>query len=117
MHRHITPVAVAIASVALMGACSASAHVSIGKNEVSKSDVEAGVAKTLADQVHQPEPKVTCPSGLEAKVGATLDCQLVAQGDTTAYPVHVTVDRLDGSTAHYSAEVGKAPISTTTSGG
>jgi len=93
--------------------------VSVGKKEVSKSEVESEVAKELAAKVNQPVPKVTCPSGLSAKVGASIDCDLVAQGDTAVYAVHVVVDTVKNGTVHFNATVADHPKSsgdTTTTG-
>jgi hypothetical protein len=86
----------------LVSACSGS--VSIGKVEVSQSDVESQVASQLGSlwvQIKQPAPKVSCPGGLEAKVGVAIDCTLTPQGGTTTYPVHVTVTSVNNSTAHF----------------
>ena len=76
--------------------------------EVSQSDVESQVASQLAAETSQPTPKVSCPSGLEAKVGAAIDCTLTPKGSTTTLPVHVTVTSVDNGTAHFSAQVGQA---------
>jgi hypothetical protein len=102
-------VAVAWASLALLGGCKMSVH--LGKNEVSKADVETEVAKDLAAKVSQPEPKVTCPSGLRAKVGASLDCDLRAQGDTDVYVVHVVVASVKDGKVHFNATVADTPKS------
>jgi len=102
-------VSVACASLALLGGCKVSVHV--GNHEVSKADVETEVAKDLAAKVSQPEPKVTCPSGLPAKVGASIDCDLVAQGDTNVYAVHVVVDTVNGGKVHFNATVADQPKS------
>ena len=96
-----------IAAVSLVSACSASAHVSVGgSNKVAKSDVESQVATQLAASTGQAKPDISCPDGLEAKVGATLDCTLSVQGDSTKLPVHVVVDSVDNGTAHFTAQVG-----------
>lgn len=87
-------------------ACSTS--VSVGPSEVAQSDVESQVATQLAAQTSQPLPKVSCPSGLQAKVGSSIDCTLTAQGDTTKYPVHVTVTSIKNGTAQFNAQVGQA---------
>ncbi|MDX6232493.1 MAG: hypothetical protein QOH68_1477 [Nocardioidaceae bacterium] len=94
--------AVAVGTVA---GCSA------GEKVLDQSYVETTVAHQLAEQVDQPVPKVTCPDDLEAKVGATMECTLVPQGETTKYPVHVEVTSVntDDKTAKFSAEVGDAP--------
>ena len=91
----------------LVGGCKGS--VSVGGSQVSQKDVETQVAAQLAASVNQPTPNIDCPGGLDAKVGASIDCELTAQGDTTKYPVHVVVDSVDNGTAHFTAEVGKSP--------
>ena len=99
--------AVGFAFATLISACSGS--ITIGATpEVSQSTVETQVASQLAAETSQPVPKVTCPSGLQAKVGASIDCTLSAQGSTTTLPVHVTVTSVTNGTAHFSAQVGQA---------
>jgi hypothetical protein len=95
------------ACATLMTACSGSVTIS-GTPEVSQSDVESQVASQLAAETSQPLPKITCPSGLQAKVGASIDCTLTAQGSTTTLPVHVSVTSVTNGTAHFSAQVGQA---------
>ncbi|HWE69661.1 MAG TPA: DUF4333 domain-containing protein [Acidimicrobiales bacterium] len=91
----------------VLSACSGS--ITIGGNpEVPQSDVESQVATKLAAETSQPLPKVSCPSGLPAKVGAAIDCTLTAQGDTTTYPVHVKVTSIKNGTAQFDAQVGQA---------
>ena len=79
---------------------------------MSQSDLESQIATQLAAKVNQPAPKVTCPGPLAAKVGATIDCQLVAQGETAVYPVHVVVDSVTNGTVHFNIEVAKTPLVT-----
>jgi hypothetical protein len=100
-------VVTATALVGVVAGCSA------GEKVLDKSYVETTTAKQLAAQVHQPVPKVTCPDDMPAKVGATMTCTLVAQGETTKYPVHIKVNSVnaDKGTAQFSAEVGDAPSS------
>jgi hypothetical protein len=93
-------------SAALFSACSAS--VSIGTGEVPQATVQTQVARQLAAETQQPIPTVTCPGGLTAKVGATIDCTLRPKGATTTYPVHVTVNSVTNGTAHFFAQVGQA---------
>ncbi|MBV8960058.1 MAG: hypothetical protein JO087_14920, partial [Actinobacteria bacterium] len=45
------------------------------------------------------------------KVGASIDCELVAQGDTAVYPVHVVVDSVKNGTVHFNAQVADQPKS------
>ncbi|HWD53057.1 MAG TPA: DUF4333 domain-containing protein [Acidimicrobiales bacterium] len=96
------------ACAALMTACSGT--VTIGGNpEVSQSDVESQVATQLAAETSQPVPKIACPSGLPAKVGASIDCTLTAQGSTAQLPVHVSVTSVKNGTAKFDAQVGQVP--------
>jgi hypothetical protein len=99
--------AAGFACATVISACSGSVSIS-GTPEVSQGDVESQVASQLAAETSQPLPKVACPSGLAAKVGASIDCKLTAQGATTTLPVHVTVTSVTNGTAHFSAQVGQA---------
>jgi hypothetical protein len=105
--RSIRFLGAALVCATVMTACSGT--VTIGSTpEVAQSDVESQVATQLAAQTSQPLPKVTCPSGLPAKVGSAIDCTLTAQGSTTQYPVHVTVTSVKDGTAKFDAQVGQA---------
>jgi len=104
---HVRPrgfLAIAVFAVAL-GACSS------GPGEIAQSDLEGQIATQLAEQTKQPKPTIACPSGLEAKVGATADCTLSVPPDTKEYNVHVVVDTVDKDTktAHYSIKVADQP--------
>jgi hypothetical protein len=107
--RHALVLAVGTACAAVLWGCSGSVSIG-GSGTISKDDVQTQTATELAQQLNQPTPTVTCPGPLTAKVGATLDCTLVAQGATTTYGVHLMVDSVNGSTAHWSAQVSSAPI-------
>jgi hypothetical protein len=99
--------AAGFAFATLISACSGSISIG-GTPEVSQSDVQSKVAAQLAAETSQPVPKITCPSGLKAKVGASIDCTLTPQGSTTTLPVHVIVTSVTNGTAHFSAQVGQA---------
>ena len=90
------------------GGCSAS--VSVGKKEVSKDNVEKPASLALGKQLNLPPPNIKCPGGVEAKVGATVDCELTAGNDPTRYPVHIAVDSVKNGDAHFNIDVGKTPI-------
>ena len=62
----------------------------------------------MAQETGQKPPKVTCQSGLPAKVGATIHCTVVPHGSTLQYPAVVTVRRVKGSTAYFHVQVGQA---------
>ena len=101
-----------IAAAAAVGCLAAgcSAHVSIGGTPaVSKSSVETEVATTLARQLKQPVPKVTCPGDLTGKVGTVMYCSLTPQGSATTYPVKVQVDSISGTKVNFSIVVSKTP--------
>lgn len=100
--------AAALALLVVLGACSANVSVG-GSKSVDKAEVENQTAEQLAQQNNLPKPTVTCPGDLDAKVGATMECELVAQGETTKLPVHIAVDKVEGTDVHWNIEVGKAP--------
>jgi hypothetical protein len=103
-------------TLALAAGCKGS--VSIGSpGSVPKNEVQSQVATQLAAQVHQPKPNVTCPGSLPAKVGATLNCTLVAQGSTDVYPVSVVVTTVNNGHVNFTATVAPSPINVTTSTG
>jgi hypothetical protein len=95
-----------VAGASVFSACSAS--VSLGTPEVPQSTVQSQVAHQLAAETHQPDPTVSCPGGLKARVGATLDCTLTPKGESTQFPVRVTVTSVKNGTAHFAAQVGQA---------
>ena len=76
--------------------------------QVSKSTLQAQAAKILAAKTGQKLPRVTCPSGVAAKVGAVIHCTVVPHGMTLKYPVTITVRTIHGSTADFYVQVGQA---------
>ena len=52
-------------------------------------------------KIGQKPPKVTCPSGLAAWVGAIIHCIVVPYGMTVEYPATVTVRSIHGGTANF----------------
>jgi hypothetical protein len=76
---------------------------------VSKSTVQSQAAKILARETGQKAPKVSCPSGSKAKVGATIHCTVIPHGSTLKYPATITVTSIHGSTANFHVQVGQAP--------
>lgn len=102
--RAITLLGGALTATLLATGCHASA--SIGSKSISKSDIEQKAATALAAQAHQPTPSVTCPSDLDAKVGATEVCTLTPQGSTEKDPVTVKVSSVSGDTYHLDFSVG-----------
>lgn len=74
----------------------------------SKSSVQSQAAKILAAKTGQKLPKVTCTSGVAAKVGAVTHCTVVPHGMTLTYPVTITVRSIHGRTANFYVQVGQA---------
>ena len=102
--RRAVVASVAVVSLVGLGACSA------GTKQVSSDEVEAQVAKQLAEEVNQPEPDISCPTDLKAEVGASIECELSVEGDDDIYPVTVTVTKVkDDGTVDFDAEVGEEP--------
>ena len=98
----------AVAGGWLVAGCSA--HASIGRTAaIPKNNVANEVATTLAQQLHQPVPKVVCPGDLQATVGTVMYCSLTAQGSTTVYPVKVQVASISGSKVNFHIEVSETP--------
>ena len=70
--------------------------------------METQSAKILAAETGQKLPKVTCPTGVAAKVGAVIHCTVVPFGTKVKYPAAVTVRSIHGSTADFYVQVGQA---------
>jgi hypothetical protein len=76
--------------------------------QLSKATVQNQTAKVLATETGQKRPKVTCPSGLKAKVGATIHCVVVPVGSKLQYPATITVKSVKGTTANFHIQLGQA---------
>jgi hypothetical protein len=89
-----TLLAPTVALIALAAAgCSSSGG---GSFTISKSDVEAKAKSALTKSVGTAPKSITCPSDLDAKMGASETCTLTApNGDTV--PLKVTVTNVSGS--------------------
>jgi Domain of unknown function (DUF4333) len=98
--------AAAFVGAALLGTYSTAAGAAAG--QVPKGVVESHAAKVLAQETGQPLPHVVCPSGLKAKVGASIKCTLTPQGTTTQYPVRVTVQSIHNGVVRFHVQVGQA---------
>jgi hypothetical protein len=109
-HGRSRPVIRLLLVGAAVGTAAAAVGCSAGDKVLDQVYVETTVAHKLAEQVNQPVPDVTCPDDLKAEVGATMECTLVPQGETTMYPVHVKVTSVDTDkhTANFDVEVGEA---------
>ncbi|MBW3707702.1 DUF4333 domain-containing protein, partial [Streptomyces griseus] len=60
-------------------------------------------AEKLAETTGQPEPDVTCPEDLAAKVGTETRCPLTA-GDGSTLGVTATVTSVDGDKINFDIE-------------
>jgi len=90
--------ALCIAGGFLLAACSGSVSVGDTAN-VDSGEVEAQAAAQLAEQVGAEElPTIDCTDDLEAKVGATLTCELTAGADPAVYAVEIEVTSIDEET-------------------
>ncbi len=101
-----------ILALAAVTALATGCEASIGTTKaVDKAEVERAAATQIAAKANLPKPTITCPDDLDAEVGATLECLLVAPGDTAKLPVHIEVTRVtsDG-TAQFDISVGDGPI-------
>jgi len=102
---------VVIAVAACLGTLAGcSASVTIGTSQVPVATVDHNVAHQLAVLEKQPVPKVSCPSPLDAVVGAKEQCVLTAQGSTTRYAVSVVVTSVTSGVAHFTAQVADQPL-------
>jgi hypothetical protein len=102
-----------LVSTALLVAFGASANAATGV--VPKSAVEAISAKVLAQETGQKLPKVVCPSGLKAKIGASIHCTVTPHGSTTKYPATVTVRSLHNGVANSTSRSVKRQVPPTRS--
>jgi hypothetical protein len=75
------------------GACSCS--VGSSSHAVSKNDVAQQITSKLTDAAGNKPESVTCPSDLEAKVGAQLNCTMKVKNQT--FNVNVTVTSVNGN--------------------
>ena len=98
-------VAVGLIAAGALAGCSS------GGDAVDKDQVEETAAKELAAQVGADEPpKVECPADLDAEVGATMTCELTADGDDNVLPVLIKVTSVDDGNVQFDIEVEDTPI-------
>lgn len=74
---------------------------------VDKDQVAEEVSNQLAQQAGRKPDSVTCPQNLKGKVGATLRCELVDNGQT--WGVTVTVTAVEGSDVKFDIKVDDQP--------
>lgn len=92
----------ALLAVAFAAGCS----VSVGSKEVKKDEVEKQASAALGKQVGKEPDDVTCEDDLKAEVGATLRCELTADG--TKYGMTVTAKSVDGDKVNMDFKVDEA---------
>ncbi|UED83255.1 DUF4333 domain-containing protein [Streptomyces profundus] len=85
-------------TVLLAGGCSSG-----GDPVVDKEEVAEKVSSALEEQIGQAPDDVTCPEDLPAEVGASIRCELTADGDTLG--VTVTATAVDGTDAELDIQV------------
>jgi Domain of unknown function (DUF4333) len=102
------PMAVTVMAVAMAVILFAGSVATAGTPEVPKATVQSQAAKILAAKTGQKPPKVSCPSGVAAKVGAVIHCTVVPHGMTLKYPATVKVRSIRGNTAYFYVQVGQA---------
>ncbi|WP_277050753.1 DUF4333 domain-containing protein [Ruania albidiflava] len=91
-----------LAGLALLAACS-------GLAAVPAADVEEQAENQLEEQVGQ-RPDITCPEDLPAEVGATIECELTADGMAETFGVTMTVtDVADDGNVGFDIEVDEEP--------
>lgn len=78
-----------------------------GPGQIDKADVEASAQQALTESVGQESPPISCPSDLEAEVGASEVCTITISDQP--YDVTVTVTSVENGKAKFSAEVATEP--------
>lgn len=94
-------------SAVLASACSSAGSTPAA---INKLDVARAASAELGAQTHQPAPTIDCANDLPDAVGASEQCAETDFVRGQRHPVTVRIDRLDGSTPHYSVAVGDAPL-------
>jgi len=83
----------------MAGAAACSCSVGSSSHSVSKGDVANQITSKLTDAAGNKPDSVTCPSDLEAKVGAQLNCEMKVKNQT--FNVNVTVTSVQGSNVKF----------------
>ncbi|MEU9947307.1 DUF4333 domain-containing protein [Streptomyces sp. NPDC047939] len=92
----------ALLAVAFAAGCSAS----VGSKEVKKDEVAKQASAALGKQVGREPDDVTCEDDLKAEVGATIRCELTADGKK--YGMTVTAKSVDGDKVNMDFKVDEA---------
>jgi hypothetical protein len=93
---------------ALAGLLIGTAGCMSGPHTVSRSDVESQISQKMKGPRGNKPESVSCPDDLKARVGAKLDCEMTADGQT--YSVNVVVTSIDGNQAKFDMDVNDQPI-------
>ena len=83
----------------MAGIAACSCSIGSSSHSVSKSDVASQITTKLTDAAGNKPDSVTCPSDLEAKVGAQLNCEMKVKNQT--FNVNVTVTSVEGSNTKF----------------
>ena len=73
---------------------------------IPQAEVQTQAAAALTAKVGQESPPITCPSDLDAKVGASEVCTITL--DDKVYDVTITVNAIDSSTNQATFDVSVA---------
>lgn len=79
-----------------------------GDPTVAESEVEATVKTELGKLKGREPERIDCPSGLPAKIGATLRCVLEDQG--VRFGLTVTATAVEGDSVRYDIKVDDQPM-------
>ena len=79
----------------MAGVAACSCSVGSSSPNVGKSDVASQITSKMTDPTGNKPESVNCPGDLVAKVGAQLNCEMKAGGQT--YNVNVTVTSVNGN--------------------
>ncbi len=113
MHRSLW--AGSLAVCLLVAGCSASVHVGSSTPQVSKTDLASKAKDALTKAVGETPRSLTCPSDLNAKVGASERCSLTDNAGNT-FGLTVTLSAFNKGTGKYTLDVkvDNAPSSSST---
>ena len=99
-HSIVRTFLVSGAAAGLMaGVAACSCSVGSSSHSVSKGDVASQITSKLTDAAGNKPDSVTCPSDLEAKVGAQLNCEMKVKNQT--FNVNVMVTSVEGSNTKF----------------
>jgi Domain of unknown function (DUF4333) len=71
-----------------------------GRAVITRSGAEQAVAQLVERKTGFPPAGVTCPSGVQAKVGKSFDCRFTGPG-RRPYVAHVRIVAVHGSQANF----------------